>query len=321
MTDSLLRTTIFRLADVALLPIVFLAALPMRIFRRVGAKRLPLSRGAFRLCGYWPLRRHYYDPLIDPRDLSRPLDHPRDLSGIDWNTDEQLRRLRSMHYQEELAAFLVAPTGDRLRFRYDNQSFVSGDADYLYSFVRATRPRRVVEVGCGSSTLLISAAIEANRREDPTYDCAHTCIEPYEQAWLEELGVRVLRVRVEHVERTVFDSLESGDLLFIDSSHIIRPCGDVLLQVLEILPRLASGVYVHFHDIFSPRHYPSEWIDKWGYQWNEQYLVEAFMSFNREYRVVAALNYLQHNHFDEFSSICASHRRDLEPGSLYLQRN
>ena len=320
MTRGFVRSIAFRIMDLAMLPVIFLAALPMRLFRRVGAVRLPLARSAFRTFGYWPLRRHYYDPLFDPRDLSRPLDAPRSLSAIDWNEQEQLSHLSKMRYQVETRTFLTAPEPGQLRFQYDNSSFLSGDADYLYGFVRTFRPRRVIEVGCGNSTLLIHAAVNANSSEDVSYSCEHLCIEPYEQPWLEGLNVRVLRQRVEQTGLDTFDMLGPGDLLFIDSSHMIRPCGDVLFQVLEVLPRLRSGVYVHFHDIFSPRNYPTEWTESWGYLWNEQYLIEAFLSFNRDFRIVAALNYLQHRHFDALAAICINHRRTLEPGSLYLQR-
>lgn len=315
-----IRSGIVRAIDLAMLPVILLAAIPMLLFRRVGAMRLPLARSAFRACGYWPLRRHYYDPLFDPRDLSRPLDAPRSLVAIDWNEQEQLAHLSRMRYQVETRAFVAAPALGELRFRYENSSFLSGDADYLYGFVRTFRPRKVVEVGCGNSTLLIHAAVNVNRSEDPAYNCEHICIEPYEQPWLERLNISILRQRVEHTNLEIFGKLGPGDLLFIDSSHVIRPCGDVLFQVLEVLPRLRSGVYVHFHDIFSPRNYPTEWTESWGYLWNEQYLIEAFLSFNRDFRIVAALNYLQHHHYDALAAICVDHKRTLEPGSLYLQR-
>jgi predicted O-methyltransferase YrrM len=320
MTNGILRSMIFALADVLVLPTVFLAALPMRLFRRVGAERLPMSRRAFRACGYWPLRRHYYDPLIDPRDLSTPLDRMRDLPAVEWNEDAQLELLAKLRFRDELEVFRTPPAAGQLRFHYDNRSFVSGDADFLYSFVRHVKPRRVVEVGCGNSTLLIHAAAAANAAEVPGYALDHVCIEPYEQPWLEKLGVRVVREKVEHASLEPFLALGPGDLLFIDSSHVIRPGGDVLYQVLELLPRLRSGVFIHFHDVFSPGHYIAEWITDRGYLWNEQYLLEAFLSFNNEFRIVAALNFLQHRHTTALAAICAAHDPGLEPGSIYLER-
>lgn len=145
--------------DLILLPAIVLSAIPLKLFRKLGGRRLPLSRELLRLVGVWPLRRNYYDPLFDPRDLSKPLDAPRTLPGIDWNVEEQLQLLRKMRYASELEMFLKPNTSGQRRFSYANDSFLSGDADYLYSFVRLTKPRRVVEIGCGNSTLLIAAAI------------------------------------------------------------------------------------------------------------------------------------------------------------------
>jgi hypothetical protein len=291
----------------------------MRIFRRLGAERLPICRWFFRQLGYWPLRRHYYDPLFDPRDLSRPLDAARRLPGIEWNVTEQLATLGRMRFAAELMSFARGGDG-RQSFALLNDTFTSGDADYLYSFVRLFKPSRVLEVGCGNSTRVIIAANEANRRADAKHTCDHVCIEPFEHPHLEKLGVRVIRERVELVSFGLFRDLAAGDLLFIDSSHIIRPCGDVLLEILEVLPVLERGVFVHFHDIFSPRHYLADWINNRGYLWNEQYLLEAFLSNNNWYKVVGALNYLHHEHYPALAAICASHDRSFEPGSFYIQR-
>ena len=99
-------------------------------------------------------------------------------------------------------------------------------------------------------------AIQKNRSEDAQYDCKHVCIEPYEQPWLEETGVIVRRELIEEVDIAFFSELKENDVLFIDSSHIIRPQGDVLFEYLELLPQLNKGVIVHVHDIFSPKNYP-----------------------------------------------------------------
>jgi hypothetical protein len=316
----LLKNFAVPLVDLLLVPFLAVAAIPMRLFRRIGAQLAPLSRQTLRCAGIWPLRRHYYDPLFHPEDLSKPLEAPRALAGVDWNVDEQLRILRRMSYAAEFREYLDRPHGDKLHFTLDNGTFLSGDADYLYNFVRHFKPARVIEVGCGNSTLVMHAAELANRTEDPARSCAHVCIEPYEMPWLEQLGVTVLRERVESVNMERFQSLESGDLLFIDSSHMVRPQGDVTFEILEVLPSLKPGVFVHFHDIFSPRQYLRDWIVNRGYLWNEQYLLEAFLSFNSQFKVIAALNMLHHGHYEDLASICARHDRAREPGSFYLQR-
>lgn len=139
-------------------------------------------------------------------------------------------------------------------------------------------------------------AIEKNKKEDGLYDCEMICIEPYEQTWLTEKKVTVIRKRVEEVELSLFCQLESQDILFIDSSHVIRPQGDVLFEYQKILPVLKEGVFVHIHNILTPRDYPEQWIFDEVRLWNEQYLLEAFLMYNNQFKIIGALNYLFHSY-------------------------
>jgi hypothetical protein len=138
--------------------------------------------------------------------------------------------------------------------------------------------------------------------------------------WLENIGVIIMRQKIEDVNKALFDELEKDDILFIDSSHIIRPQGDVLFECLELLPSLKPGVIVHFHDIFSPRDYLREWVVDEVKFWNEQYLLEAFLTCNRDWKVLGALNHLHHNHFEALKAKCPFLTKDREPGSFYLQK-
>jgi Methyltransferase domain len=129
--------------------------------------------------------------------------------------------------------------------------FGPGDAEYLYSMVRHYKPRKIIEVGCGHSTKMIRHAVDRNAVEDTAYACEHICIEPYENPWLEELGIRIIRHPVQDVDPSLFCTLGANDILFIDSSHVIKPQGDVVFIYLTVLPMLSSGVFVHAHDILS----------------------------------------------------------------------
>ena len=151
--------------------------------------------------------------------------------------------------------------------------------------IRLFKPGRIIEIGAGNSTLIASGAVQANKKEDPARDCVHVCVEPHERPWLEELDITTIRQRVEELGVDLFSSLEENDILFIDSSHIIRPQGDVVFEILEILPTLKPGVFVHFHDIFTPKDYLNEWLIDEVMFWNEQYILEAFLSFNNRFRV------------------------------------
>ena len=187
--------------------------------------------------------------------------------------------------------------------------------------VRYFRPRRIIEIGCGHSTRLLREALAKNLAEG-SRECDHICIEPYEQPWLETLGVRVLRERAECCDRKLFQSLGEGDILFIDSSHVIRPQGDVLFEYLDLIPSLKKGVLIHIHDIFTPRDYPKEWVVNERRLWNEQYILESFLSFNSDFRVLLAANWLTHNHLHELSEACPIlvQQPDREPGAFWLSR-
>lgn len=271
--------------------------------------------------GYQLRSTHYYEPAYALADLPTVTVGERDLPGIEWNEAGQLELLARCHFGEELQAFPLDPPGTT-SFGYRNRMFEFGDAEMLYNVIRLARPERLIEVGCGSSTLIAQAAIRANQREDPEHRCDHVCIEPYENDWLESLDVAVERERVERVDLDRFSALAAGDIVFIDSSHVIRPYGDVLRLHQEVLPRLAPGVWVHVHDIFTPRDYPEPWLREQRYLWDEQYLVESFLAFNDRFEVVSALNWLHHHHPDELHRACPvlGGHPDHEPSSLWLRR-
>jgi predicted O-methyltransferase YrrM len=276
----------------------------------------------FMKLGVLPVLDHYYQPMINPeKHLRKSLREDRKLTGINFNTKEQLELLAKFKYNNELLSFPVDKNNES-GFYYNNASYESGDAEYLYNMVRHFKPKRIIEIGSGNSTLMVRNAISQNKIDHPDYNCRHICIEPYEQPWLEGLGIEVIREKVECIEVSFFEQLESNDILFIDSSHIIRPQGDVLFEYLELIPTLKSGVLIHIHDIFSPRDYKDEWIFS-HLLWNEQYLLEAFLTFNSEFKVIAALNFLTHNHREELASKCPIFAVQVgrEPGAFWIQRN
>jgi hypothetical protein len=307
------------LVDLLLWPFVVPAGLVLRLVRKLGLQRLRLCRASLLRIGVLPLRHHYYEPFITAADLRFPLDHERDLPGIDWDMPGQMAFLSALTYEKELTELSNTAFGD-FDFRFDNPSFTFGDAEYLYQVIRSKKPRMIVEIGSGQSTRLAQAAVKRNSAEVDGYRCEHICIEPYEVPWLERIGVTVLRQRVEEVDKRLFGNLDRDDLLFIDSSHVIRPQGDVVTEYLEILPRLRSGVIVHIHDIFSPRDYPAEWIMQKLLLWNEQYLLEAFLTNNQKWVVLGALNFLKHRSFSALQRVCPYLSTEHEPGSIYIQK-
>jgi len=307
------------LADILLMPFVYPAAWLLKNIRRAGVRRLPHCKNAFMNIGVFPIRAHYYEPQFDNQNPTPPFFQDRNLPGINWNVSGQLEMLKRFSFSKELAD-IPQEKPSTLRFYLNNGAFESGDAEYWYQIIRTIKPKRIFEVGSGNSTLMAINAINKNQSEDPNYKCEHICIEPYEMPWLEEAGVTVVRKKVEEVELSFFSQLQKNDILFIDSSHIIRPQGDVLFEYLELLPSLNTGVIVHVHDIFSPKNYLTQWLQDDVRFWNEQYLLEAFLSHNSSWKIVGALNYLHHNHYEELISVTPFLTPEREPGSFYIQK-
>jgi predicted O-methyltransferase YrrM len=276
----------------------------------------------FMKVGLLPILDHYYQPLMNPKKhLTKSLRSMRDLPGINFNIDEQLVLLDKFNFNDELLNFSISKKKD-CEFFYNNDTFSSGDAEFLYNIIRNFKPRKIIEIGCGFSTLMIRNAIEKNERENNKYYCQHICIEPFEQQWLEKMNIEVLRQKVELVDKCIFKELGYNDILFIDSSHIIRPQGDVLFEYLEILPILKTGVLIHIHDIFTPNDYLDEWIYNHKL-WNEQYLLEAFLTFNNEFRIIGSLNFLAHHYYEKLADKCPifAEQKGHEPGSFWLIKN
>jgi hypothetical protein len=299
------------------------AGMLLRRARRAWA-HVPLTRRVLRIAGVFPLREHYYEPVVFAENLRRPLEQERFIPGLDLNVAEQIELLGGLRYGSELLEIPLqkdAKATDR-SFYFYNGSFEGADAGFLYSMIRRFKPKRIFEIGSGHSTLMARRAIERNRSEDPGYNCRHLCIEPYEQPWLEETGAEIFRQRAELCDPSLFGALESSDILFIDSSHVIRPQGDVLFEVLEVLGRLKSGVLVHIHDIFTPRDYPEEWVLRDQKLWDEQYLIEAFLAYNGTFKIIGALNCLNRNHHQALLEACpvAGSGANVEPRSLWMRR-
>ena len=316
-----MKKNIVSFIEILFLPILFIAALTMRFYRRIGSKRLKLSTKVLKNVGVFPIRDHYYEPLCNDKHLTKDLRKPRDLPGIDFNEIKQIKFLKKLNYQTEFTNFVKRDKykSDVDAFKLDNGTFESGDAEFLFNFIRYSKPSRIIEVGCGSSTKIIQHALVLNELDQGVL-ASHICIEPFEQPWLESFpNIKLIREKIENLDKNIFEELKEGDFLFIDSSHMVRPQGDVLHEFLSIIPSLSKGIFVHVHDIFSPHDYPDNWIKDNVFFWNEQYVLEALLTGNNNLEVVAALNLLKHKHYEELHKVCSYLTPAREPGSFYLK--
>lgn len=316
-----LTRNLLRVLDVLLLPFTALSLLWLRAFRFGGPRRMPLTRRACLSIGVWPLRDHFYDPQFHPRHLPPGYDRrERALAGLDLDVPGQLARLAELDSADELRA--LARDGAASGARLDAANFGAGDSEYLYSMVRRFKPKRVFEIGSGNSSRVTLAALDRNAAEDPARKGELVCIDPYTTRKLDGTRVRVVRQRVEELGVAFFSELERNDVLFIDSAHVIRPQGDVLFEILELLPTLRPGVHVHVHDVYTPRDYPASFlVDRHSF-WNEQYVLEAFLSGNRGFKVTGALNHLWHHHFEALAAKCPLLQGDRTrwPASFWFER-
>lgn len=318
------KIILFKVVEVILTPITILTAIYMKFLTKGGIHKTIFADKIFMNLGVLPIRDQYYQPLINPKKhLKKALQEDRNLPGINFNISCQLNILNSFNYNNELIKFPIDKlNSDKPQFYYNNNSFMSGDAEYLYNMIRYFKPQKMIEIGSGASTLISIEAFLKNKSIDPNYKYEHICIEPYEQPWLEETQAIIVREKVENINIEMFKSLNRNDILFIDSSHMIRPQGDVLFEFLEVLPVLNSGVLVHIHDIFSPKDYLESWIMKEHILWNEQYLLEAFLTQNNDFEIIGSLNFLKHNQKGKLESKCPILEKQnyREPGSFWIRR-
>lgn len=280
----------------------------------------------FQRLGIHITSNNFYGPIPDTRTLKDELwNKASELIGVNMNDSEQLQLLSLFlsGFKKEYDSFPRNKTGIPHQFYVSNSAFESIDCEILYSMIRHFKPCNIIEIGSGNSTYLMAQAIQRNKEEG--CNCNLTAIDPYPNSIVKQgfpnLSNLIIK-KVEDAPLSLFQKLQASDILFIDSSHVLKIGNDVQHEYLEILPRLNKGVLVHFHDIFLPNEYPKEWVLKDRTFWNEQYLLQAFLTFNNRFEVVWASAYMQQKYSDRFESAFGSFNRNKEipPGSFWIRR-
>jgi predicted O-methyltransferase YrrM len=243
----------------------------------------------------------YYSPLPAVRELARTRerwDRPSALAGVSYDLDA-MKALLARVVAEHGAELAELPPYDEAKRLGYGPGFTRVDATLLYLALRHLKPARLIEVGSGLSTYYASRASERNGAEGAP--CAITCIDPYSGDRVRGLpGVEVLRRPVQDVPPDYFAALGPGDVLFIDSTHVVRIDGDVPHLYLEVVPRLRPGVVVHSHDVHLPYNVPhpaEEYVfgAKWPMLWTEAMLLQAFLAFNAEFELLLAPPLIRHH--------------------------
>jgi hypothetical protein len=236
---------------------------------------------------------HFYSPICDPNELKRryrdpwKTTPPRDLPGIDLAHEAQISLWESWKtFLPEARA--LAQNDPSRRYNLPSRSYGIGDAVIYMCMLRHLQPQRLVEVGSGFSSAVALDTFDRFFAKRPTI----SFIEPY-PALLQSLlqprdegSVEIVATDVQDAPIDYFYKLQRNDVLFIDSTHIVKTGSDVLFELFDVMPRLRSGVVVHFHDVFYPFEYPSEWALARNYSWNEIYTLRAFLMGNHDWEIM-----------------------------------
>lgn len=275
---------------------------------------------------------HFYSPVVDIESIRKVEgrlfgQEATSPNGINLQEERQKENLeRFTAYYADLP-FPEEPHKD-YRYHLNNDFYAYSDGIILYSMIRHVKPKRFIEVGSGYSS---AAALDTN---DIFFGGAidFTFIEPYPERLQRLLraedknrnNVEILRSAVQDVPIDTFRSLKSGDMLFIDSTHVSKTGSDVNFLLFEVLPALEAGVHIHFHDVFYPFEYPLEWIYD-GRSWNEAYLLRAFLQYNSTFGITYFSSYMERMYRSEIAGrmpLCIKRPRGelTIPGSLWIQR-
>jgi hypothetical protein len=280
------------------------------------------AQKAVRPLGYELVKHDFYSPLPDIGNLSPDLwNGPQDLPGIELQIEDAVRLLdRDLRpYIAEFDPPRTADAGCPGYYRV-NGGYGLVDAEILYSMIRNERPARIIELGSGASSHVIAMARAANALE--SYDCRHVVFDPF--PFSNPMGPvevsELHRQRAEDIPLDVFSALGAGDILFIDTTHTVKTGGDVTSLILGVLPRLASGVVVHVHDIFLPYEYPAWWIIDLRWAWAEQYLLQAFLAFNPTYEVIFPAHAVTRSHPDLVADAVPAYEPSAAPGAFWMRK-
>lgn len=278
--------------------------------------------------GFHITRNHFYEPIPDTRTLKDELwTKHSELVGIDINEKGQIELLSIFmsKFKNEYHNLPLdwSPSLKPYEYYINNGSFESADGEILYCMIRHFKPKKIFEIGAGYSTYLSAQAVLKNE-EDDNYKCELVAIEPNPNDIL-RVGfpglTKLIPTKVQDIPLSEFKKLTENDVLFIDSSHVLKIGSDVRYEYLEILPRLNKGVLIHLHDIFLPAEYPKEWVLKEFRFWNEQYLLQAFLTFNDSFRVLWCGSYMHLKHPDRLEAAFKSYRREERwPGSFWIRK-
>jgi len=270
--------------------------------------------------GLHVLPKHYYLPVPDYAWLKRNKKlwtGRASLAGVRWDLDEQLRWLQEVcrpHYKEVAGlGFYEAQAG-----RDWGPGYGQIESQALHCFIRTFAPRRITEIGSGLSTVCMLNAVRANTREGKTPSTI-TCIEPHPRRALRDCeGITLVEEYAQAVPSSRFTELQAGDLLFIDSSHTVKIGSEVIRIYLDVIPKLAPGVFIHIHDIYLPYLYPRHALTFYA-GWQETALLLALMTGNNHLTPLCCLSALHYGRTAELKVLFSDYTPQENEDGLFRE--
>lgn len=305
----------------------------IEILRAVYRKLIKKSFLFWEVMGIHVIPNYFYEPIPDTKFLrsnKKIWETKNELMGVDLNIKTQLDFLKNIFpkYQEEYK-FPLKKTKIPYEFYINNGWFSSVDAEVLHCMIRYFLPNKIIEIGSGMSTFVLARAslfnykTSVNNKESRIKTELFT-IDPYPKKVIRKgfPGLdKFVQKKVEDVNMNIFLELEKNDIIFIDSSHVVKIGGDVNFIYLDLLTRLKKGVIIHIHDIFLPCEYPKRNILKSHLFWTEQYILHAFLINNYEYEILWAGYFMHLNYSNELKSTFPSYNEGyVRPGSFWIRK-
>jgi predicted O-methyltransferase YrrM len=246
------------------------------------------------------LPRHFYSEIPDMRTLRGTASwrKARSFTGILSDIGSQVAWVGACtrSYRDHLHQFAIHRSA--VKMNGSDEGYGEVEADFLYCFIRAHRPKQIVQIGCGVSTAVCLLAAQ-----DEGYSPRIVCIEPYPTPYLQHESragrIELVPRQIQDVGLECVTCLSDEDFLFVDSSHTLAPAGELNLIILEMLPRVAPGVYIHFHDIYFPYDYAPDTLSTALFFSHETALLYSFLLMNRNFEIAGSLSMLHHERLND----------------------
>jgi predicted O-methyltransferase YrrM len=269
--------------------------------------------------GYPP--GHFYSPINDReslKDYFESIDYKNQINEVNIDDEKIVDHWKAMLPYLLNVRFEEHPTENSF-YHLAQDAFCYGDAAIYESMIHLLKPARIIEIGAGYSTAVALDALKKTGAQ-----CSLTACDPYPELLKKILNGRENTIKIhakkaQDLPQVLFEKLAKNDILFLDTTHVIKTNSDVVFEFFNILPKLAVGVILHLHDIFWPFEYPKEWIMDDARSWNELYFFRAWLTNNDSWEIIFFNDYFKHFHGQRVMNDYPAFFKN-SGGSIYLRK-